>query len=238
MRPPVIGITVDSEESGGYSGFPWYALRQNYCQALSDAGALPMVLANDPDLAEAYAERIDGLVISGGDFDVDPLHFGDDSRHATVKTKGRRTDFEFAVTAAALARDLPVLGICGGQQLLHVALGGRLIQHIPDAVPNALAHEQPNPRDEAGHDVDVVDGTLLHDIVGAARLAVNSAHHQAAADEPDGVVINARALDGVIEGIEAPAQRFCIGVQWHPEFIINDGDRKLFAAFVEAARQS
>lgn len=238
MRPPVIGITVDSEESGGYSGFPWYALRQNYCQALSDAGALPMVLANDPDLALAYAERIDGLVISGGDFDVDPLHFGDNSRHATVKTKDRRTDFEFAVTAAALARDMPVLGICGGQQLLHVALGGRLIQHIPEAVPNALAHEQPNPRDEAGHDVDVVEGTLLHDIVGATRLAVNSAHHQAAADEPDGVIINARAPDGVIEGIEAPAQRFCIGVQWHPEFIINDGDRKLFAAFVEAARQS
>ena len=197
-----------------------------------------MVLANDPDLALAYAERIDGLVISGGDFDVDPLHFGDNSRHATVKTKDRRTDFEFAVTAAALARDMPVLGICGGQQLLHVALGGRLIQHIPEAVPNALAHEQPNPRDEAGHDVDVVEGTLLHDIVGATRLAVNSAHHQAAADEPDGVIINARAPDGVIEGIEAPAQRFCIGVQWHPEFIINDGDRKLFAAFVEAARQS
>ena len=238
MRPPVIGITVDSEESGGYSGFPWYALRQNYCQALSDAGALPMVLANDPGLAEAYAERIDGLVISGGDFDVDPLHFGDNSRHATVKTKDRRTDFEFAVTAAVLARDLPVLGICGGQQLLHVALGGRLIQHIPEAVPNALAHEQPNPRDEAGHDVDVVEGTLLHKIVGATRLAVNSAHHQAAADQPDGVIINARAPDVVIEGIEAPAQRFCIGVQWHPEFIINDGDRKLFAAFVEAARQS
>ena len=238
MRPPVIGITVDSEESGGYSGFPWYALRQNYCQALSDAGALPMVLANDPGLAEAYAERIDGLVISGGDFDVDPLHFGDNSRHATVKTKDRRTDFEFAVTAAVLARDLPVLGICGGQQLLHVALGGRLIQHIPEAVPNALAHEQPNPRDEAGHDVDVVEGTLLHKIVGATRLAGNSAHHQAAADQPDGVIINARAPDVVIEGIEAPAQRFCIGVQWHPEFIINDGDRKLFAAFVEAARQS
>ena len=236
MRPPVIGITVDSEESGGYSSFPWYALRQNYCQVLADAGALPMVLANDPSLAEAYVERLDALVISGGDFDVDPVHFADEPRHATVKTKDRRTDFEFAVTRAALARDLPVLGICGGQQLLHVALGGRLIQHIPDAVPNALAHEQPNPRDESGHDVDVVDGTLLHRIVGTARLAVNSAHHQAAADEPDGVVVNARAPDGVIEGIEAPAYRFCIGVQWHPEFVITDGDGKLFAAFVEAAR--
>ena len=235
MSPPVIGITVDSEESGGYSGFPWYALRQNYCQTLSDAGALPVVLANEPAHAEAYADRIDGLVISGGDFDVDPTYFGDDSRHATVKTKDQRTNFEFAIIRAALTHDLPVLGICGGQQLLHVALGGKLIQHIPDAVPDALAHEQPNPRDEAGHDVDVVPGTLLHRIVGADRLAVNSAHHQAAADEPDGIVVNARAPDGVIEGIEAPAHRFCIGVQWHPEFIINDGDAKLFAAFVTAA---
>ncbi|HEC14759.1 MAG TPA: gamma-glutamyl-gamma-aminobutyrate hydrolase family protein, partial [Rhodospirillales bacterium] len=115
---------------------------------------------------------------------------------------------------------------------------GTLIQHIPDEIPNALAHEQPNPRDEAGHEVEIVKGSLLHDIVGLDVLPVNSAHHQAVKDEPDGVRINARAPDGVIEGMEATNKRFCLGVQWHPEIAINDGDTRLFAAFVDAARKT
>jgi putative glutamine amidotransferase len=102
-------------------------------------------------------------------------------------------------------------------------------------VAGALAHEQPNPRNEPGHTVTVTKGTRLHKIVGADELAVNSAHHQAAADAPRGVVINATATDGVIEGIEAPAYRFCIGVQWHPEFLISEGDARLFKAFLGAA---
>jgi putative glutamine amidotransferase len=136
----------------------------------------------------------------------------------------------------ALARDMPVLGICGGQQLLHVVLGGTLIQHIPDTVAEALAHEQPNPRNEPGHAVKIAKGTLLHRIVGADTLQVNSAHHQAANGVPEGVVVDAVAPDGVIEGIEAPRYRFCLGVQWHPEFHISEGDRRIFAAFVAAAR--
>jgi len=154
----------------------------------------------------------------------------------TVVTKDRRTAFEFAITRGAIDRDMPVLGICGGQQLLHVVLGGKLIQHIPDAVPDALAHEQPNPRDQAGHEVVVKRGTLLHRLVGVDRLPVNSAHHQAALGEPDGVVVNAVADDGVIEGIEATGRRFCLGVQWHPEFHISAGDKQIFAAFIAACR--
>ena len=114
-------------------------------------------------------------------------------------------------------------------------LGGKLIQHIPDVIAVALAHEQPNPRNEPGHVVKVAKGTQLHSIVGAEELQVNSAHHQAAADQPAGIVVNATAPDGVIEGIEAPAYRFCIGVQWHPEFHISEGDAKLFRAFLGAA---
>jgi len=132
---------------------------------------------------------------------------------------------------------MPVLGICGGQQLLHVVLGGTLIQHIPDEVPEALAHEQPNPRNEPGHEISVLPGTRLRAIVGADSLAVNSAHHQAAKNEPPGLVVNAIAPDGVIEGIESPEHRFCIGVQWHPEFFISDGDRKLMGAFIMAASE-
>ncbi len=129
-----------------------------------------------------------------------------------------------------------VLGICGGLQLLHVALGGTLIQHIPDAVPDALAHEQPNPRHEPGHSVTVTPGTLLHKIVGSGEMNVNSAHHQAAADAPGDAIINARATDGVIEGIEGRGPGFCLGVQWHPEYEVDPGDVRIFAAFVNAAR--
>jgi putative glutamine amidotransferase len=234
-RRPVIGVTLDHETVQTYSRFPWYALRENYCTAVTDAGGLPVALPHEPEQADAYLDAIDGLIITGGAFDVDPALFGAGERHATVVTKDRRTAFELAVTRGALARNMPVLGICGGQQLLHVALGGRLIQHIPDAVPDALAHEQPNPRNEPGHTVRVVPGTLLHRIVGVEELAVNSAHHQAAADEPPGVVVNARAPDGVIEGNEAPAYRFVLGVQWHPEFRITPADAAIFAAFVAAA---
>ena len=235
MTRPVIGITLDSEEPGGYSNLPWYALRENYADAVTAAGGLPLPLPHEPDRAEDYLNLIDGLVITGGAFDVDPSLFGAGDRHPTVITKDRRTAFELAVTRGALERDMPVLGICGGQQLLHVVLGGQLIQHIPDEVPEALAHEQPNPRDEPGHGVAVKPDTLLHRIVGRDSLEVNSAHHQAAKGEPDGVVINAVAPDGVIEGIEGTGKSFCLGVQWHPEYGVSAGDSAIFDAFIKAA---
>ncbi|HJO69821.1 MAG TPA: gamma-glutamyl-gamma-aminobutyrate hydrolase family protein [Rhodospirillales bacterium] len=236
MKTPVIGITLDTEPPGGYSNLPWYALRENYADAVAEAGGLPFLLPHRMDLVEVTVAAIGGLVIAGGDFDVDPALFGASERHATVRLKKARTDFELAAGRAALAADKPVLGICGGQQLLHVALGGTLIQHIADEVEGALAHEQPNPRNEPGHEVHVVEGTLLHAITGTNTLAVNSAHHQAAKDVPAGVVVNARSPDGVIEGIEAPDRRFCIGVQWHPEYMINEADERLFSAFVDTCR--
>jgi len=235
MTLPVIGITVDSEEPGGYSKFPWYALRENYSTAVTRAGGLPLLLPNEPVHVEPFLERIDALVVTGGAFDVDPALFGAAERHPSVSLKPGRTEFELAMTQGALARDMPVLGICGGQQLLNVALGGTLIQHIPDEIEDALAHEQPNPRDEPGHAVSVMPNTLLHRICGATELSVNSAHHQAAGAVGDGVVVDAVAPDGVIEGIEAPEYSFCLGVQWHPEFSIDPADDKIFDALIAAA---
>ncbi|MGB0748673.1 MAG: gamma-glutamyl-gamma-aminobutyrate hydrolase family protein [Magnetospiraceae bacterium] len=235
MGKPLIGITLDSEPAGGWSAMPWYALRENYCDTITEAGGIPLALPHEPDLAEAMLARLDGILITGGNFDVDPAMFGAAERHATVITKDRRTAFEMALTRGALAANKPVLGICGGQQLLHVLLGGTLIQHIPDTVPDALAHEQPNPRTEPGHAVTVLEGSLLHRITGELSFSVNSAHHQAAADEPAGVRVSARAPDGVIEAIEAPDKRFCLGVQWHPEYHISPADGRILAAFVAAA---
>jgi len=235
MIKPFIGITLDSEDPGGYSNMPWYALRQNYADVITASGGIPIPLPHEPDLAEDYCAKLDGLVVTGGAFDVDPSMFGATSRHETVVTKDRRTTFEKNVTVAMLKANKPVLGICGGQQLLHVILGGTLIQHIPDEISEPLAHEQPNPRTEAGHNVKVTPGTLLHRIVGTETLPVNSAHHQAAKDAPENIIVNAIANDGVIEGIEDDRYRFCLGVQWHPEYLISEGDRKIFDAFIAEA---
>ncbi len=235
-KRPLIGVTLDSEQPGGYSKYPWYAIRQNYAQAIAAAGGLPVALPHDPVLAADYLDRIDALVVTGGAFDVDPALYGDGDRHQTVTLKEGRTAAELALMQGAMARQMPVLGICGGQQLLAVALGGSLIQHIPDSIPNALPHEQPNPRDQPGHAVAVTQGTLLHRIVGTTEMRVNSSHHQAVRHPGPRAIVNALAPDTVIEGVEDPSQRFCLGVQWHPEFLIDAGDRRIFDALIAACR--
>jgi putative glutamine amidotransferase len=234
---PIIGVTLDAEEPGGYSKLPWYALRKNYFSALAEAGALPIALPHHAELAEAYLDRIDGLLVTGGAFDVDPSLYGEGSTHPTVTLKAGRTDFELAVTRGALKRDMPVLGICGGEQLLAVALGGTLIQHIPDSIRTEIEHEQPNPRNEPGHEVAIAEDTLLARIIGKPRMAVNSAHHQAVATPGAGARVNAVAPDGVVEGVEHPGHRFALGVQWHPEYAVDPADPLIFAAFVAACRR-
>lgn len=236
MKKVVIGITLDFETKPGYSVYPWYALRENYSKAVSHQGAIPLLLPHEEDHAEAYAEMIDGLVLTGGDFDIDPSLYGAAFTHEKVTTKHKRTQFEIALTKAMLQRNKPILGICAGEQLLNVLLGGTLIQHIPDSIPNCLEHEQKNPRHEPGHSLTVTPDTLLHRIVNQATLEVNSSHHQAVETVGKDVIINARAPDGVIEGIEYTKHPFCLGVEWHPEYESSESDRAIFRALVAAAR--
>ncbi len=237
MSRPLIGITLDCEEPGGWSRYPWYAIRQNYASAVAEAGGLPVALPHDPALAEDWLDRIAGLVVTGGAFDIDPAMYGDASVHETVSLKAGRTAAELALLRGALARNMPVLGICGGEQLMAVALGGTLVQHIPESFPDALAHEQATRHDEPGHAVTLTPGSLLSRIAGGrAEMLVNTSHHQAVRTAGPGVVVNAVAPDGVIEGIEDPRYRFCLGVQWHPEFHTDPADAGIFDAFVEASR--
>jgi len=238
---PLIVITLDAEESGGYSPMPWYALRQNYCDAVLEAGGIPLPVPHHERLAQDYATLADGFVFTGGAFDIDPALYGVDQRHETVTIKQDRTTFERRLLELAYEQRKPVLGICGGMQLLNVVLGGTLIQHIPDEVKSCLAHEQSNPRTEPGHDVQIYEDTLLHRLVHAAmvdgKIPVNTAHHQAIKKIGEGVRINAIAPDGIIEGIEDTNSLFCLGVQWHPEYHISEADKKIFAGLIQAARR-
>jgi putative glutamine amidotransferase len=230
---PLIGLTLDAEPAGGWSKYAWYALRQNYFEAVAAAGGLPVALPHDSGLTADYLDRLDGLIVTGGAFDIDPALYGESDRHESVALKSTRTRAELSLLTGALARNMPVLGICGGQQLLAVALGGTLIQHIPDAVPDALPHEQSTPHDSPAHEVTILPGTLLHRLVGA-RMAVNTSHHQAV-KTPGMSTINALAPDGVIEGIEDAGRKFCLGVQWHPEFLAGAaGDKAIFSALIAA----
>ncbi len=241
MHKPLIAITLDAESPGRYSTMPWYALRQNYCEAILEAGGIPLPVPHHAELAEEYASLADGFIFTGGAFDIDPALYGVDHRHETVITKQQRTTFEWRLMQLAHKLEKPILGICGGMQLLNVVLGGTLIQHIPDEVPNCLAHEQPHPRTGPGHDIQVYENTLLHRLVNLVmsegKISVNTAHHQAIKTLGEGFRINAMAGDGVIEGIEDPRRTFCLGVQWHPEYHVSEADKKIFTGFIQAAGQ-
>ncbi len=234
-KSPKIGITLDYEIEQTYSKYPWYALRENYCASVAQFGAVPVPLAHFPALADDYLDMIDGLIVTGGNFDVSPELYGQEINSDKVSLKNTRTQFEYAILQGAIARNMPILGICGGQQLLNVVLGGSLIQHIPDGFPHStILHEQPNPRNQVSHHVKITAGSLLANIVKQAEIMVNSAHHQAVEVVASGVIVNAIAPDGVIEGIEYGAHPFCIGVQWHPEFLITPADQAIYAAFIAA----
>ena len=236
MKKPVIGITADIDKQSLSSKQSIFQLRKNYCDCIIKHGGIPLILPHFYELISSYIEILDGLIVSGGNFDVDPEYFGEKKSSIHVSTKPERTKFEFKITDEALRKNKPILGICGGQQLLHVVLGGSLIQHIPDVFPDALEHEQKNPRDQPGHSINIKNKTLLSKIVESERIPVNSAHHQSVKNNNKDIVINAWAPDGVIEGIESSKYKFCLGVQWHPEYLISAADSKIFAALIDASR--
>lgn len=244
QKRPVIGVTLDREDAGGYATVPWYALRENYCASLSQFDADVIALPAHSESALQYAHLCDGIVISGGGFDIDPSLFGAENVHESVNLKPERTDFEVALVKAMVELRKPLLGICGGEQLLAALYGGVLYQHIPDEVANALNHSPSgsihNPSgNQHAHSVTISSDTLLAKICGTEEFIVNSSHHQAVShlrsDSP--LKINAISPDGVVEGIELPDHPFCIGVQWHPEYEVSAFDTRILSAFVDACRK-
>jgi putative glutamine amidotransferase len=231
---PRVGLTLDVDRGGAR-----YALEARYVDAVLAAGGLPILLPHAREAAGAYLALLDALVVTGGAFDVPPELYGETRRDACGALEPERTAFEKDLLEAALAARLPVLGVCGGMQLMNVVRGGTLHQDLP-ADTGVVGHEQPAPKDVPSHDAIVAPGTHLASLVGAGPLPVNSTHHQAVKEPGAGVLVSARAPDGVVEAIELPDLPFAVGVQWHPEAAVRHEPRHaaIFRGLVQAAREA
>lgn len=201
---------------------PW-----DYVRALRDAGAEPVVLP--PGGTPNVLRRADALVLAGG-VDIDPGRYGREPHAASDQPQRDRDESELQLLSAALELELPVLGVCRGMQLMAVAYGGHLEQHLPEAVGTDL--HQPFSGVYGRHDVSVLPGTRLAEVFGAVSRQVATYHHQAVA-HPGSLTVAARAADGVVEALEDPARPFVVGVQWHPEAL---NDQELFGHFVGHAQ--
>jgi putative glutamine amidotransferase len=218
---------------------------EDYRQAVLHVGGEVRILESTAS-AEQALTGIDGLMLTGGD-DVAPARYGEFAHATVVEAEPGRDEFELALIRAARARNLPILAICRGVQVLNVACGGTLIQDIPSEVPGALPHRfdvPPHQPYSLAHEVWIDQDTLLWNLMrerlsDADACEVNSRHHQAVKRVAAGFKVAATAPDGVIEAIEDPAARFCLAVQWHPENFFRTGEfRPLFEGFLEAAQRS
>lgn len=234
MKRPAIGITIGYDEERPDR----HLLREDYVKSVVTADGLPYVLAPvfDRDVP-ALLDRLDGLILTGGS-DVDPSLYGATPHPKLGRLFRARDEFELALCREALRRDLPTLAICRGHQVLNVATGGTLVQDLPsESSGGRVDHDPDVERATRIHDVRILAGSRLHRLLGKESVGVNSFHHQAVRDLGQGFVATAWAPDGVVEGIEDPARRFVLGVQWHPESFWRDpeGFAPLFRALVSEA---
>jgi len=226
MPKPLIGITPCTRVD-------------DYVESVRRAGGEPVVLSNGDD-PDAVLDRVDGVLLTGG-HDVDPALYGE-APHPTTQIARERDRFEVPLSKAAVDRDVPLLAICRGVQVLNVAAGGTLVQDIPSAITTELPHSIDTSKDTIAHDVRVTEGSALAAALGPGSpletCSVNSRHHQSVDVVAPEFVVSAVSPDGVIEGIERPGARFCVGVQWHPENFWRTGEFSgLFESFVTAAAE-
>ena len=229
MRP-LVGITTYVEPARwGYWDLEAALIPSDYVNAVQVAGGRPLLVPPVEDGVEETLEALDGIVFTGGS-DIDPGEYGAETHPETFGVRPERDRAELALLTAALERDMPVLGICRGIQVLNVARGGDLDQHLPDVVGHER-HKHNPPGIFADHDVAIEPGTKLASLLGGAH-GVKSHHHQGLRQLGEGLVETAHADDGTVEAIEDPNRRFALGVLWHPEA----GDNlRLFEALVQEA---
>ncbi|MDR3672842.1 MAG: gamma-glutamyl-gamma-aminobutyrate hydrolase family protein [Holophaga sp.] len=216
---PLIGVPANVlvDNHGSFPGNERACVNQDYLDALTQAGALPVVLPMvlDEEDLQAQLGILDGLLIIGG-VDMDPLTYGEEPAPGLGDTFPDMDRHQLALARMARAAGLPVLGICRGMQVMNVAFGGTLHQDL-DSLPGMLRHGQTGWRHAVSHTVDLAEGTRLRAIFGAPSVGTNSFHHQAVKDLAPGFRVSGRARDGIIEGIETADEVFLLGVQWHPE---------------------
>ncbi len=233
MTRPLVGITLGDGRPGRHE------LREDYLRSVEQAGGVPVLLPPvAPEQAAHLLERLDGVLLSGGG-DLDPSLYGQKPHRRLGRVDRRRDDFELALAREALERDLPILAICRGPQLLNVATGGTLLQDIPSELEGAGEHDAPGGRRRRSHVVELLPYTRLRAILGRDTVAVNSFHHQAVDRLGSGLCAAGRCPeDGVVEALEAVDHRFVVAVQWHPESFWDQpvSFQALFAAHVEACR--
>jgi putative glutamine amidotransferase len=228
MRP-IIGITSYAEDARwGVWEAPAALIPLAYVDAIEAAGGRPLIVPPCPEAVEETLDALDALLFSGG-ADLDPASYGAEAHPTTNDVRPERDSAELALLEAALARDMPVLAVCRGSQVLNVARGGDLVQHLPEVVGHE-GHKQ-TPGVFADHDVEVLPDTKLHGVIGD-HAPVKSHHHQGYGRLGAGLCESARADDGTVEAIEDPSRRFALGVLWHPE---EGEDAALFRALVEEA---
>lgn len=243
-RRPVIGIATQTLPAViGERQTCWIMGRQ-YVEVLREVGGVPWLiplLPGDPETLNEIFSRLDGVFLTGG-VDVDPANYREPKQAFCGTTDPDRDAVEMMLLKYAREKHLPVLAVCRGIQILNVALGGTLYQDVAAQVPAALKHDffptpdQPS-RKYLAHDITVTPGSRLQQIFGASLVPVNSMHHQAIKDLAPGLVPNAYAPDGIIEGVEGTNGQFLIAVQWHPEELTDSQPemRRLFTTFIDAA---
>ncbi|MGD2077935.1 MAG: gamma-glutamyl-gamma-aminobutyrate hydrolase family protein [Chloroflexota bacterium] len=237
---PIIAATVYRKTIPQRRRIDVYGLMPSYTEAIVKAGGIPLLIPlglPEQDLL-TILDRVDGLILPGG-ADVDPFVYGD-QRHPKVYGIDRERDrTELFVARAAVAQRKPFLAICRGIQVLNIALGGSLWQDIPSQIPGAVNHDTSDdqPRNHLAHTVSLRPDSLLARLMGHRERWVNSYHHQSLRDLAPELVVTATAEDGVIEAVENPGQPYAVGVQWHPENLVDDDPAMLaiFAGLVEAA---
>jgi putative glutamine amidotransferase len=240
-RPPIIGITTIVTEAEQNPFPPRIGQNQAYIRGLVRAGAAPLMIPQlaDASLVRALYERLDGLVLPGGE-DIDPARYGQARHEQCGRVSPERDNMELALARWAVEDGVPLLAICRGIQVLNVALGGSLYQDIAAQVPGAERHDwYPGyPRDRLSHEVAISPQTRLVAILGDGSPRVNSLHHQALKEVPPALTVVAHAPDGIVEAVEITDHPFALGVQWHPEELA-DGDiraQRLFDALIEACQ--
>jgi putative glutamine amidotransferase len=227
---PLIGITTYHRDERGYIQLP-----AQYAEAVRRAGAIPLLIQPGEPRMDELMTLLDALILSGGG-DVDPSLYSDDEHTHVYWVSEERDRFEIDLVNRSLETDKPLLCICRGLQVLNVALGGSLIQHIPDTVTDAIPHRQP-PRDPIPHSVELAEGSRLASIMGVEQVTTASWHHQAVERLAPGLAVAGRAPDGVIEAVELPDKPTVMAVQWHPELTAHADptQQRLFDELVQMA---